>query len=136
SFDVREREPLGIDYRGLQLRTLPGASGAITTIEMLRILEGYELAKLEPLSPMALHLIAEAQRRAFADRFTYLADEAVVGSATYERLVSAEHAALSRATIDPGRATPNVAAVPVPPSADCTTHVNVVDREGRMCALT
>jgi len=136
SFEVRERAPLGIDYRGLQLRTLPGASGAITTIEMLRILEGFELAKLEPLSPMALHLIAEAQRRAFADRFTYLADEAVVGSAIYERLVSADHVAAARATIDPGRATPKTAAVPVPPSADCTTHVNVVDREGRMCALT
>ncbi|MHB8630803.1 MAG: gamma-glutamyltransferase, partial [Candidatus Limnocylindria bacterium] len=37
---------------------------------------------------------------------------------------------------DPGRATPNVAATPVPPSTDCTTHVNVVDREGRMVALT
>jgi len=136
SFEVRERAPLGIDYRGLQLRTLPGASGSITTVEMLRILEGFELAKLEPQSPMALHLIAEAQRRAFADRFTYLADEAVVGSAIYERLASAEHAAAARATIDPGRATPKAAAVPVPPSADCTTHVNVIDREGRMCALT
>jgi gamma-glutamyltranspeptidase/glutathione hydrolase len=135
-FEVRERAPLGIDYRGLQLRTLAGASGAITTVEMLRILEGYELAKLDPLSPMALHLIAEAQRRAFADRFTYLADEAVVGSGLYERLASAEHAAAARATIDPGRATPKAAAVPVQPSADCTTHVNVVDREGRMCALT
>jgi len=133
---VRERAPLGIDYRGLQLRTLAGASGSITTVEMLRILEGYELAKLEPLSPMALHLIAEAQRRAFADRFTYLADEGVVGSGIYERLASAEHAAAARATIDPGRATPKAAAVPVPPSSDCTTHVNVVDRDGRMCALT
>ena len=136
SFEVRERPPLCIDYRGLQLRTLPGASGAITTVEMLRILEGYELAKLEPLSPMALHLLAEAQRRAFADRFMYLADEAVVGSGIYERLASMEHAAAARALIDPGRATPQAPAVPVPPSSDCTTHVNVVDRDGRMCALT
>src|SRR5207244_11422639 len=68
--------------------------------------------------------------------FTYLADEAVVGSGIYERLVSADDAAASGATIDPGRATPKAAAVPAPPSTDCTTHVNVVDREGRMCALT
>ena len=135
-FEVRERPPLGIDYRGVQLRTLAGASGAITTVEMLRILAGFELSKLDPLSPMALHFIAEAQRRAFADRFTYLADEAVVGSAIYERLASAEHANAARATIDPGRATAQAAAVPVPPSNDCTTHVNVVDREGRMCAIT
>jgi gamma-glutamyltranspeptidase/glutathione hydrolase len=136
SFQVRERPPLAIDYRGVQLRTLPGASGAITTVQMLRILEGFELSKMEPLSPMAIHLLAEAQRRAFADRFTYLADEATVGSAIYERLASAEHAAEARATIDPGRATPEAAATPVPPSSDCTTHVNVIDREGRMVSLT
>lgn len=136
SFAVRERAPLAVDYRGLQLRTLPGASGAITTVETLRILEGFELAKLEALSPLALHLIAEAQRRAFADRFTYLADEGTVGSATYERLASTDHAAAARATIDPGRATPGVAATPVPPSSDCTTHLNVIDREGRMVSLT
>lgn len=136
SFQVRERPPLAIDYRGLQLRTLHGASGAITTVEMLRILEGFELGKMDAQSPMALHLMAEAQRRAFADRFTYLADEAVVGSAIYERLASAEHAAAARATIDPGRATPEVAATPEPPSSDCTTHVNVIDREGRMVSLT
>jgi gamma-glutamyltranspeptidase / glutathione hydrolase len=135
-FEVRERPPLAIDYRGLQLRTLPGASGAITTVEMLRILEGFELGKTAALSPMAVHLMAEAQRRAFADRFTYLADEAIVGSAIYERLASAEHAAAARATIDPGRATPQAAATPAPPSSDCTTHVNVIDRDGRMVALT
>ncbi len=135
-FAVRERAPLAIDYRGLELRTLPGASGAITVVEALRILEGFELSKMEPLSAVALHLIAEAQRRAFADRFTYLADETAVGSAIYDRLASAEHAATARASIDPGRATPQASTTPVPPSTDCTTHVNVVDREGRMVALT
>ncbi len=135
-FGVRENPSLAIGYRGLTLHTLPGASGAITTVEALRILEGFELSKMEPLSAIALHLIAEAQRRAFADRFTYLADPAVVGTAIYDRLASAEHAAEARKTIDPGSATPEIAAMPVPPSADCTTHVNVVDREGRMVALT
>ena len=135
-FEVRERPPLAIDYRGLQLRTLPGASGAITTVEMLRILEGFELSKTEALSPMALHLMAEAQRRAFADRFTYLADEGVVGGAIYERLASADHAAAARASIDPGRATNDIAPTSVPASSDCTTHVNVVDRDGRMVSLT
>ena len=136
SFAVRESPSLAIGYRGLTLHTLPGASGAVTTVEALRILEGFELQKLEPLSPLALHLIAEAQRRAFADRFTYLADPAVVGPAIYDRLASAEHAEVARRTIDPGRATPDIAATPVPPSTDCTTHVNVIDREGRMVSLT
>ena len=135
-FEVRENPSLAIGYRGLTLHTLPGASGAITTVEALRILEGFELSKLEPQSAVALHLIAEAQRRAFADRFTYLADPAVVGTAIYDRLASAEHADAARRTIDPGRATPDVAASPAPPSTDCTTHVNVIDREGRMVSLT
>ena len=136
AFEVREGPSLSVEYRGRTLHTLAGASGAITTVEALRILEGFELSKMEPLSPMALHLVAESQRRAFADRFTYLADPATVGTAIYERLASAEHAAAARATIDPGRATPEVAATPVPPSTDCTTHVNAVDRDGRMVALT
>ena len=135
-FEVREQPSLKVAYRGLALHTLPGASGAVTTVETLRILEGFELSKMEPLSAITLHLIAEAQRRAFADRFTYLADPAVVGAAIYDRLASAEHAEEARKTIDPGRASPDVAATPVPPSTDCTTHVNVVDREGRMVALT
>ena len=135
-FEVRESPALATEYRGLEVHTLPGASGAITVVEMLRILDGFELGKTEALSPTALHLMAEAQRRAFADRFTYLADPSVVGTAIYDRLASAEHAAAARQTIDPGRATPTIAATLVPPSSDCTTHVNVVDREGRMIALT
>jgi gamma-glutamyltranspeptidase/glutathione hydrolase len=135
-FEVRESPSLVIPYRGLTLHTLPGASGAITVVQTLRILEGFELSKMEPLSAIALHLIAEAQRRAFADRFAYLADPALVGSTIYDRLASAEHAARARRTIDPGRATPEAAATPVPPSTDCTTHVNVIDRDGRMVSLT
>ena len=132
----RENAALAVHYRGLDLHTLPGASGAITVVEMLRILDGFELNRSAALSAPALHLLAEAQRRAFADRFTYLADPAVVGEAIYDRLASAEHAAEARSSIDLKRATPSAAATPVPSSSDCTTHVNVVDREGRMVALT
>jgi gamma-glutamyltranspeptidase / glutathione hydrolase len=131
-----ENPALAVQYRGLDLRTLPGASGAITVVEMLRILDGFDLDRSAALSAPALHLLAEAQRRAFADRFTYLADPAVIGDAIYDRLASAEHAADARSSIDPKRATPSALATPVPPSSDCTTHVNVVDREGRMVALT
>ena len=135
-FAVREGPALAIDYRGFQLHTLPGASGAITVVEMLRILDGFDLGRIDALSAPALHLLAEAQRRAFADRFTYLADPAVVGTAIYDRLVTTEHAAEARKTIDPTRATPSTTSGPVPASTDCTTHVNVVDRDGRMVALT
>jgi gamma-glutamyltranspeptidase/glutathione hydrolase len=131
-----EHPALAVPYRGLDVHTLPGASGAITVVEMLRILDGFELERSPALSAPALHLLAEAQRRAFADRFTYLADPAAIGQAIYDRLASVEHAAEARSSIDPKRATPSALATPVPPSSDCTTHVNVVDREGRMVALT
>ncbi|MHB8631074.1 MAG: gamma-glutamyltransferase, partial [Candidatus Limnocylindria bacterium] len=78
AFSVREDPSCEVDYRGVRLHTLPGASGAITVVEMLRILDGFDLGRTEALSVTALHLIAEAQRRAFADRFTYHADPAVV----------------------------------------------------------
>ena len=136
SFAVRERAPLAIDYRAFALRTLPGASGAITVVEALNILSGFELDRLRPLSAGALHLLAEAQRRAFADRFRYLADPAVVGAGIYDELASAEHAAKARSSIDPKRATPDAGTTPATASTDCTTHVNAVDREGRMIALT
>ena len=136
SFAVVERPPLATTYRGLELRTLPGASGAITVVEALQILAAFELGRLAPLSAEALHLLAEAQRRAFADRFTHLADPATVGTAIYDELASPAHAAEARRSIDPTRATPGVAAVPATVATDCTTHVNAVDREGRMVALT
>jgi len=136
SVPPRERAPLRSEYRGLALLTLPEASGAVTVVEALNILEGYALGGDAPLGAPALHLIAEAERRAFADRFAYLGDPEGVGTAVYEWLGSKEHAARARASIDPERASPGAGATAVPPSSDCTTHVNVVDRERRMVSLT
>lgn len=135
AFAVREGPPLVASYRGHRLHTLAGASGGVTLVEMLGILEGFSLND-GPLAAASLHLLAEAQRRAFADRFQYLGDPAVVGPEIYARLVSDAHIAAVRDTIDPRRAFPEAGATGVPPSTDCTTHVNAVDREGRMVALT
>ena len=136
AFAVREGPPLVAGYRGHLLHTIAGASGAITLVEALRILEGFALAAAPPLAAPSLHLLAEAQRRAFADRFAHLGDPAVVGTEVYERLLSDGHIAAARASIDPARATPEAGATGMPPSSDCTTHVNAVDGDGRMVALT
>ena len=135
AFAVREGPPLVASYRGHRLHTLAGASGGVTLVEMLRILEGLPPGDA-PLGVSNLHLLAEAQRRAFADRFHHLGDPAVVGPEIYERLVSDAHIAAVRDTIDPRRAFPEAGAIGIPPSTDCTTHVNAVDREGRVVALT
>ena len=136
AFEVREGPPLVAPYRGHRIHTLTGASGAVTLVEALRILEGFDLGAAPAQSAASLHLIAEAQRRAFADRFNFLADPAVVGTEVFDRLISDAHVAAARASIDPVRATPDAGATGMPPSSDCTTHVNAVDREGRMVALT
>ncbi len=136
SFAVREGPPLVASYRGHLIHSLDGASGAVTLFEMLRILEGFALDQAPSLAVPSLHLLAEAQRRAFADRFHHLGDPAVVGTAVYHRLTSDEHIAAARTSIDLARATPQAGVTGMPPSSDCTTHVNAVDREGRMVALT
>ncbi|GAC1455483.1 MAG: hypothetical protein NVSMB8_00820 [Candidatus Limnocylindrales bacterium] len=135
AFAVRESAPLVADYRGHRIDTLAGASGAVTLIEALGIIEGFAPGGAA-LDAATLHLLIEAQRRAFADRFHHLGDPAIVGTEVYDRLLSDTHIAAARASIDLRHATPEVGVIGMPPSTDCTTHVNVVDHEGRMVALT
>ncbi|MCB0124891.1 MAG: gamma-glutamyltransferase, partial [Caldilineaceae bacterium] len=74
NYQVREREPLWIDYRGKRVAFISRNSGGTTVAEMLNILGGFDLAGLGHNSAAALHLIAEAQRMAYTDRFAYLGD--------------------------------------------------------------
>jgi gamma-glutamyltranspeptidase/glutathione hydrolase len=72
-YQVKERTPLTIDYRGWRIVTAPPpSSGGIALAEMLNILGGYDLAKLDRVH--RLHLIIESMRRAYRDRATYLGD--------------------------------------------------------------
>ena len=132
SYRSREQVPLRGTYRGHDLVTVPGPSGAVTALELLNIVEASDLP--QPDSAAERHLVLEASRRAFVDRFTHLAD---VPGAPFERLASKEHARERSRTIDHSRATPEIAAGLVPPPAgDCTTHLCVVDRDGAMVSLT
>jgi gamma-glutamyltranspeptidase/glutathione hydrolase len=74
-----EREPVCGPYRAYLICGVPPpTSGGVTTLQMLGILEHFNLARLPPLSVEAVHLIAEAGRLAYADRDRYLADPAFV----------------------------------------------------------
>ncbi len=132
AYRSRELAPLRSTFRGHELVTVPGPSGATTALELLNIVEASDLR--EPDSAAERHLVLEASRRAFVDRFAHLAD---VPGAPFERFASKEHARARSRTIDPSRATPEIAAGLVPPPAgDCTTHLCVVDRGGAMVSLT
>ena len=135
AYRARELEPLAATYRDIELRTLPSASGATTVIEGLNLLEGFQGFERDgPGSAPVLHLIAEASRVAFVDRFAYLsADDAAAVASLTDKSTAARHRA--RGDVDPHRAQPRAAAQPLATHAD-TTHVSVVDRDGMAVSLT
>lgn len=131
------RRPVRGTYRGHTIVSMPpSSSGGVLLLEMLNILEGYQLSELDPA--LRAHLMIEAMRRAYADRAAYLGDPAVA-TAPLARLMSKRYAATLRAGINPGRATPSNkirADVAMPREGDNTTHFSVVDRHGNAVANT
>ena len=83
----------------------PPSSGGVTICQILQILEPYPLSKWGYGSVKAVHYIIEAERRAFADRNTYLGDPAFVHN-PIGRLLAPAHIATMRSTIEPDKATP------------------------------
>ncbi len=128
------RDPITLSYRGHTIYSMPPASSGGTTMgEILNIMEGY--APLPPFgSPALLHLEAEAMRRAFTDRNTYLGDPAFVRNPV-DRLLSKAYAADLRRGIG-DRATPTPAFAPGPRSGASTTHYSVVDQDGNAVSTT
>jgi gamma-glutamyltranspeptidase/glutathione hydrolase len=92
SCDVRIGAPLAFEYRGARLLTPQAPCGGWTVLEALGILEHFDVAALAPGSADAVHLVAEALRHAFADRFRYLADPDCV-AVPLEGLLSDEYLA-------------------------------------------
>ncbi len=129
------RTPVEIHYRGYTILSMPPSSSGGTTMgEILNIMEGFG-----PLPPFGsaelLHREAEAMRRAFTDRNTYLGDPAFV-TAPLDRLLSKEYAASLRNQIDPAHATPTPAFDPRLRSGSSTTHYSVVDAQGNAVSCT
>ena len=145
AYQAKVVTPLVLPYRDAELVLLPYQAGGITIGEALNILNGFDLGATGFNSAASLHLIAEASRRGYADRFAYVGDPAFVDT-DWARLASAEYAAERRAEINPtrasrpgagqhiGRTKANLAAA----GADegCTTHFSVVDREGTIVSVT
>lgn len=134
------REPIVFDYRGHTVISMPPpSSGGATLAAILNILEGYDLRSLGYLSPTHAHLFAEAAKRAYADRNSYLADPDFVPQPT-ARLSSDAYAAERRRTIRLDRATPAAAVAPglgpLPAESENTTHYSVVDAAGNAVAVT
>ncbi len=132
------REPVRGHYRGCELIGMPPpSSGGVILVEMLHILEGFDLAAEGRSSARTVHLLAETMRRTYADRARWLGDPEANPDQPTSRLLGRAHADSLRATIDPDRATASdPAGFPWPDESPETTHLSVVDAAGNAVALT
>jgi gamma-glutamyltranspeptidase / glutathione hydrolase len=136
---AREREPVRGTYRGFEIISMPPpSSGGVILLEMLNILEGFDLKNIGWGSSGHAHLLTETMRRAFADRAEYLGDPDFV-RVPVRGLIDKAYAARLRGTIDLKRASSSAdvrAGRPTGYESSETTHFTVVDREGNAVANT
>jgi gamma-glutamyltranspeptidase/glutathione hydrolase len=138
TYRARKREPIRGTYRGYEIVSMPPpSSGGIGLVQMLNILEGYDLKVMGFHSARSLHLMAEAMRRTYADRARYLGDADFNPEIPVEKLTSKEYAARLRANINPERAgTSSVETFDWPTESPETTHFSVVDGARNAVSLT
>jgi gamma-glutamyltranspeptidase / glutathione hydrolase len=133
-----ERRPLQGRYHGYDIVSMPPpSSGGTHLIEILNILEGYDLRKTGPASPQTAHILVEAMKRAYADRAVYLGDPDFVKVPT-TALTSKRYAQTLRKSIG-DRATPSSDirnGDPLKAEGVNTTHYSVVDRFGNAVSNT
>lgn len=133
------RKPVSGSYRGFDVYSMPPpSSGGIHVVQLLNMLEGYPIAKLGHNSAKTIHLMAEAMKRAYADRSKYLGDEDFV-EVPQRGLTAKRYAEKLRQSIDSNRATPSNTILPdnpLPFESDETTHFSIVDRYGNAVSNT
>ena len=150
AYEVKEREPVHGDYRGYEIISAPPpSSGGVALIEILNILEGFDLTKSGNRSAETIHLEAEAFRRAFYDRADFMGDPDFA-KIPVAPLIDKKYGEAWRDTIDPAHASMSkelkrpsfneLERVAQSHSAirepENTTHYSVVDAEGNAVSVT
>ena len=132
-----EREPIRGTFRGYDIISMPPpSSGGVALVQMLNILEGYDLRALGHGTAAYYHHVTEAQRLAYRDRARHLAD-ADYWPVPIEKLTSKEYAAELRQQIDPRRAGASaVEELDLVAESMETTHYSVVDADGMAVSVT
>ena len=147
-FRARALDPVCGAYRVWRVCGMgPPSSGGVTVAQILGLLEPFDLAALEPVSPEAVHLISEASRLAYADRARYLADDTFV-PVPVAGLLERSYLRGRAAAIDAARSMGEAAAGEPPGSAGhlgapdagseqrSTTHLSVIDADGNAVSMT
>jgi gamma-glutamyltranspeptidase / glutathione hydrolase len=151
AYEVKEREPIHGSYRGYDIISAPPpSSGGVALVEILNILEGFDLAKFGNRSADAIHLEAEAFRRAFDDRAEFMGDPDFA-KIPVAQLIDKKYAEAWRDSIDPNHASiskdlkrPSFSELERVASSQATairepentTHYSVVDAEGNAVSVT
>jgi len=138
AYKAQRRTPIRGTYRGHEIFSMPPiSSGGTALIEMLNVLEGYDLKANGWGSAQNTHLMIEAMRRAYADRARHLGDPAFNPSMPIATLISKEYAASLRASIRPDRASvSSPTSFEWPAESGETTHLSVVDAGRNAVSLT
>src|SRR5262245_8096392 len=141
-YDAKERAPVKGTFRGFDIAAMPPpSSGGVAMIEMLNMLESFDLKAKGFDSAETKHLQIEAMRRAYLDRARFLGDPDFV-KMPLSRLLSKDYAKTLAATIDPAKASSSVELgkdiVTTPPQQESeeTTHFSIIDRSGMAVSNT
>jgi gamma-glutamyltranspeptidase/glutathione hydrolase len=126
-------EPVSTNYHGFDVWELPPNGQGIAALQMLNILESFDISSLKANSAEHLHLFIEAKKLAFEDRAVYYADMDFA-DVPLKRLISKEYGKQRAKLIDPKRAAQEVAPGRLSGPAD-TIYLTTADKEGNMVSL-
>src|SRR3954447_7619833 len=142
AYEAKERAPVKGTFRGYEIAAMPPpSSGGVAMIEMLNMLESFDLKAKGFDSPQARHLEIEAMRRAYLDRARFLGDPDFV-QMPLTKLLSKDYARGLVASIDPARASSSaelgkdIITTPPAQEPDETTHFSIIDRSGMAVSNT
>ena len=126
-------DPVGANYRGYDVWELPPNGQGIAALQMLNVLEQFDVGSMEPNSAEHLHLFIEAKKLAFEDRAVYYADMNFA-DVPLKQLISKDYARQQAKLIDPKRAAQTVKPGRLKGSSD-TIYLTTADKEGNMVSL-
>jgi gamma-glutamyltranspeptidase / glutathione hydrolase len=127
-------DPVGVNYRGYDIYELPPNTQGVAALQMLRMLEAYDLKSMGRGSADAVHVMVEAKRLAFEDLGKFYADTASY-NAPVDELISKAYADRRRALIDMKRANPNTPPGEIKLRQGDTTYLTTADSDGMMVSL-
>ena len=138
NYTAVRRAPITGTYRGYEVISMgPPSSGGVGIVEMLNVLEGYDLKKMGFASAAEIHTTVESMKRAYADRAKFLGDPDFNREMPIARLTSKDYAAELRKTINPDRASKSSPTTfEWPHESDETTHLSVVDASRNAVSMT